>query len=507
MKEILVQTLNKIDENFDRNASKKGTLAVTKEEYKENFINTILNINDIIYADMQGEENQYTLYLKKYPASGYYFPEESKVTSEDDIILENDIIPENVILLNSEEGRIFYTMIHESKHVKQDDYWLSDDTSYYISHNRIMQILNEGNSDNQAEYIRDINYNSITKVSEDSYKLFDIIYNKLAYLVGEKKMDEYFKEQDSELASFLSDELDEKYGEGTGLELYQSITNLSFWSTFFNGEGTQKKLDNIRNEIIEKNELIEQQLKKHPKWADYYKERLTVNNNYYEMLNTIDKRVSDQFVEGETDFEKLTMFQRKIELKKLEELTLKCINQDINNISSKNEALDYIQLWDYYRNRCSIPKNTDDKPEGLLGEEETSSGKNFKLLSEVQHNLYEKCVEYGALNIQEIREKCIEYEDINIQDEQLFDKLIEAQLYDLSNASISYLDGKLNISDQYVTNEIFIKEKEDGSRELNINELYTSKGVKGTKILAEKEKKTLKDVIVETKEEIADLER
>ena len=49
IRKILVQTLNKIDKNFDMNASKRGTLAITKEEYKKDFINAISNLNDIIY--------------------------------------------------------------------------------------------------------------------------------------------------------------------------------------------------------------------------------------------------------------------------------------------------------------------------------------------------------------------------------------------------------------------------------------------------------------------------
>ncbi|MCI8760597.1 MAG: hypothetical protein HFJ34_05730 [Clostridia bacterium] len=66
--------MNKIDENFDRNASKKGTLVeVTKEEYKENFINAVSSLNDIIYADMNGEENQYTLYFRENPTVGAFY--------------------------------------------------------------------------------------------------------------------------------------------------------------------------------------------------------------------------------------------------------------------------------------------------------------------------------------------------------------------------------------------------------------------------------------------------
>ncbi|MCI8760596.1 MAG: hypothetical protein HFJ34_05725 [Clostridia bacterium] len=310
-------------------------------------------------------------------------------------------------------------------------------------------------------------------------------------------MGEFFKKQGEYFDCFLSEKLDEKYGEGTGVELYQTMTNLSFWSENLLGEVTQEKLDETRKEIMEKNEVIKQQLEENPGLTDFYNKVLTINNNYYEMLNAVESKVSDQFVEGETDFRELTMFQRNIELHKLEKLTLKCINQDINNISSKNEALDYIQKWDYYRNRCAISKNTCMSHKYIIGEEATLDEKNFEELIDVQHNLYEKCMEYGVLNI---------------QDEQLFNKLIEAQLYDLSNTSISYeqkgcLDRKLFISDQYLTNEISVKEKKDGNRELSIDKLYRSKGMEGTKALAQREKKTLKDIISQTKEEITGIDK
>ena len=42
VKEILVKTLDKIDENFDRNAKKKGKMvSFTKEEFKNNYISLI----------------------------------------------------------------------------------------------------------------------------------------------------------------------------------------------------------------------------------------------------------------------------------------------------------------------------------------------------------------------------------------------------------------------------------------------------------------------------------
>ena len=485
------------------NASKRGTLAITKEEYKKDFINAISNLNDIIYVDMNGEENQYVLYFKENPNVGAFYRR----------ILENELgkIPGNSIVYNNDFDKgLYYRMIHEIKHSEQKQAY----SDIFILYDDIIRILREGNSNYFAEYIRDIRlfegeavttasnrkYRlfSITNVSENAYKLLSIIYNKLSYLIGERELDEYFRKQDVYLHDFLSEKLDEKYGEGTGLELYQSITNLSFWSiSYYNaGVTTQEKLDKIREEIIMKNKIIKQELEENEDLTDYYNKVLTINNNYYEMLNAVERNISEKSVKSETDSEELTMYQRNIELKKLENLTLRCINKDIENISSKNEALDYIQLWDYYRNRCAISKNIYNKLGDSIGKEETSNEDNFKRLTDVQHNLYKKCIEYGALNI---------------QSEQVFDKMLEAQLYDLSNASIIYEykgKRKLIISDQYLTNESIIEKKKDGSREFSDYKQYRSKEVKGTKILAEREKekwtKNVNKVILDMEEEIID---
>ncbi len=432
-------------------------MVVTKEEYKKKFIDTILNLNDIIYVDMEGKENQYTLRFKKKGNLKAYITTESV---EDEL----GMIPKNNMVYSSEDDTKFSKTMMNLAYSEQKQTF----SDVFTSYDCIIKILKKGYKNNYVEYIDDIKYDSNVSENEE----FNRIYNKLCYLVGQKDMDEYIKKQDKYLNYFLSEKLDQKYGEGTGLELYQSITNLSFWSTY-DGEVTQEKLDNIREQIGKNNELIEQKLKDETEqFTDFYNIALAINNNYYEMLNTIDSKVSDQLIERETNFESLASFQKEIELEKLEKLTLQCINQDIDGIFNKNEALDYIKLWDYYRNTCMVGK-------------ETINEGNFKELNDVQHNLYEKCIEYGALNIQEINEKCIEYGERNIQDEQLFNKLIEAQLYHISHASISYLDGKLVISDQYVTNEVSIQEKKDGSTELKIDKQYNNRGFEGTKILAD----------------------
>ena len=119
------------------------------------------------------------------------------------------------------------------------------------------------------------------------------------------------------------------------------------------------------------------------------------------------------------------------QLEGLEKLTLKCINKDIENIQNKNDAIDYVQLWDYYRNRCTVNKGT------FKGKEETLLSNNFKEVKNTQKNLYNKCKQYKALNI---------------KDEKIFNKMIESQLYNVNNATVSYnkKKTKLIISDEYM---------------------------------------------------------
>ncbi len=452
IRKTLIETLDKIDENFNMNASKRGTLALTKEEYKNDFIDAILSVDDIVYTNMD-DENQYTLYFQENPTvSGAYVKTQVKN--------KLGTIPENIIIIANRSDIKPYMLMHETAHVHQQ----SRSSDIICSYSDITKMLNEGNANQRMEYIRDFNLKQIEDISASGYKLETIIYNKLSYLIGEKEMNEYIKKHDIDLISFLSDQLDEKYGKGTGLELYQHITNLSLWSTTYSGEVTQEKIDRILEEISTKNEYIEKERDKSNKLIQQI---LATNNNYKRMLDTI--KTGGEY--KNLDFDELTDITKKLELQGLEELTLKCVSKDIEDISSKKEALNYIQLWDYYRNRCLISKYYN-------GKEQTSKEWNFETVYEVQHKLYEKCVEYGALNT---------------QDEQLFDCLLEAQLYDLSNAVIAYGDyekqgDKLIISDQYLTNEFFMTEYSDGNKKYYLYEEYKgSSKVKGTKILAERE--------------------
>lgn len=107
VRQILIKTLNKIDENFDMNASKKGTLAVTKEEYKNDFIDAILSVDDIVYTNMD-DENQYTLHFQKDPiVSATYVRTQAKN--------KLGTIPENIIIATNRND-IIYDMMHETAH-------------------------------------------------------------------------------------------------------------------------------------------------------------------------------------------------------------------------------------------------------------------------------------------------------------------------------------------------------------------------------------------------------
>ena len=135
------------------------------------------------------------------------------------------------------ESDIIYNMMHETAHEEQK----LRDSDTICSYFDVTQILNEDNANEKAEYIRDFRLERTKDISINGYKLETVIYNKLSYLVGEKEMNQYMKKHDIDLISFLSDKLDKKYGEGTGLALYQHITNLSLWSTHYSGEVIHNK--------------------------------------------------------------------------------------------------------------------------------------------------------------------------------------------------------------------------------------------------------------------------
>ena len=373
------------------------------------------------------------------------------------------IQPNTIVILDGEN--IEYTILHEAGHVNQ----AHGDSGILTSYTNVMNMLKEGQATNNAYYIRNINLESISNISEDAYKLSTVVYNKLEYLIGEKELYEYVHTQNMDLYNFLCNKLDGKYGEGTGEKFYKCITNLQLWFDQYSEQNILDRIENDLQELNEKNEFIRTKIENGEQSAKLDM-AYSINNNYAELLNSIldlNKKIEDGLNHESFILESGFRGKEKEELRKLEKLTLKCINKDIENISSKNEAIDYIQLWDYYRHRCSIGRNQE------LGEEATNKDENFKMLLNVQHKLFKKCMEYKALNI------C---------DEKVFDKLIEAQLCDTCNASVIDGTNNMKILDEYLINSVETY-KADNGKKIYIWDVNKNKEGKasGIKIVADKE--------------------
>lgn len=458
VKEILIKTLNKIDENFDRNAKKKGKMAFTKEKFKNDYISLISNLDDIVCVGKDTKENQYTQYYKE---RGFALP--AAIYFKGDIVNSLGTIHENNILMKEDRDNIEYILIHELTHKRQG----KTNNNRYINHKNVFAMLYEGHSNNMAEYVRDTKLDdrefTITNVSMTNYYISSKIYNKLSYLVGEIQMDEYMqKTNEKTLRDFLKEKLDDKYGKGTGQNLYKYVTNLSFFSRF-TIDLKPEKIEGLYEKISKRNESVQQEIEKKGQ-SDELSSILDVNNNFKAMLDKIYNK------DTKTINKKAYKNEKNKQLKGIEMLCLDCISKDIENINNKNDAIDYVQLWDYYRNRCSISKYYE------VGEEAPVLSENFDKLKEVQKNLYNKCKQYKALNI---------------SDKEIFDKLIESQLYNVSNATISYNknETELTISDEYIVNKFEVETKKDGNKKYSIiTEYENDKGtVKGKKILATKE--------------------
>ncbi len=102
----------------------------------------------------------------------------------------------------------------------------------------VWRLLKEGHSTNQSEYIRDIDTcNRYPNL--DGYYLPTNVYNKLSYLISEQKMNKII-ENSGNLRNILSEELDSKYGAGTGIEMLKHITNLSFVFSTYDGNLDEK---------------------------------------------------------------------------------------------------------------------------------------------------------------------------------------------------------------------------------------------------------------------------
>lgn len=461
VKEVLVNTLDKIDENFDRNASKKGKLAAfNKEEFKQRYVSLINELDDIVYVEKDDSPNQYTEYFNKDSIFGGA-PVACYVNKE----ITNDLgkIPSNIVIMK--EGQdLEYIFVHELTHEDQNAY----KNKIYINYKDIISMLREGHSNNMAEYVRDTKLvgtnDSITHNSLTAYDIPTMVYNKLSYLVGTKQMDEYMQNSDKDsLNNFLSEKLDSKYGQGTGENLYKYITNLSFWFKNYSGGITEEKIEGFYEKLDEKNRIVEERKKENGQ-SDIFTSISNIHNNFEEMLNNIYNK------ETKTIDKKSMKKELHKQLKEIEMLSLRCVNKDIESINNKNDVIDYVQLWDYYRNRCAISKYYS------IAEEEPLLSDNFKELKDTQKRLYKKCKQYKALNI---------------TDEKIFNKMIESQLYNVNNATISYNKNKtkLIISDEYIINKFEIETNKDGDKKYYlVNEYENDKGtVKGNKILARRE--------------------
>ena len=252
VKEQLVALFEGIDKNFDRNAKQKGTQAIDKNDFKKSIINLLENLNDVVFVDDLDGDNEYANYFKDKPSVGAFYRQETNVIALQPEYLtfagkrissdmkkykgqpyifvhelqhsaqlsgkENASYQENIYTYNSEDDEL------SLKKVSEDNFFLY--SSYLDS------LLREGHSNNQAEYVRDFNVDKLDLISETSYSIPTIVYNKLAYLVGEKLMDSYMKNPTTYLCDFLTNQLDSKYGEGSGLEMYSLINNLTLcWNS------------------------------------------------------------------------------------------------------------------------------------------------------------------------------------------------------------------------------------------------------------------------------------
>lgn len=438
VEQIIEATLDRIDKNFDWHATQKGT-DLTKEEFKNHMISLIDKVDDIIFVDLETDElSQYTKYFYENPNVAAFY----NITP-----LETDLgpIPSNVIIMKKDSLKVLpYYLGHELAHSEED---FNNNYLLCAQYSNIISMLREGRANSKAEFVRERG-DSEEAFSLTAYDLPTVIYNKLSYFVGEKEMDEFIKNSEKNLFDFLTEHLDEKYGEGVGEKVYQYVSNLSLYFTHYTGELNQKRAQKVCKEIEMLNGMINDKVKKAETEEEIkrLKKIYHSNDNMKQMIQNIldryenreDFDVADTKLAKKAELAKFELAKGEVyatQQKELEMLNLNCIALDIHKISNQKEALDYVQLWDYYRHRCAISKY------GGLGVEKTDAQDNYKKLLNVQHQLYEKCCETNALEI---------------KDEEIFDKMIEAQLCDVQKAKVrtNQKGTKFIISDEYFVDKL-----------------------------------------------------
>lgn len=259
VKSILLSILYKIETAY-KDYEKVKQDVIPKDEFIQNIINQI-------------QENCETIKLVK-PNS-----EESKIIGNRTFLVNKD---KKSIICYPIERKVLYCISKISKNieiVKED---------HFLIHQTLSDLINVGNNINTVEPMRDFNGYSWTTIPREIESIkHNLIYQNLRILVGEQFLDKwiYNKEFIIDYIELLKERLVKNYGKVEGVELLETLKQLSILMSVKYDKKLEQEIFEIRSNLEQQLEYIQDSVK-FVQYVNKEKENLTRKIKYIdETLN------------------------------------------------------------------------------------------------------------------------------------------------------------------------------------------------------------------------------
>lgn len=399
---LMINTYEDIEKNYDKNNLLENN-NITKDEYIERYISNIeKNVDKITLLEAHEKEEEKTEVEKQMNsiyAAGCCF-------SDGIYIIKNDRYTQNTI------NSIF---IHELKHAEQN------------FSNKERSVLVRSLTEGSASFANfKMNDYEIENRRFCDYSLEGNIYKKFVYLLGEEVMNDFIVGNTKDnFEKIATSSIDAKYGKGMGEKIYKNLNDLSY-----NKLNREKEIPNSKRSIEHLKDILAS--KSYRLMQNHGKDILIEGTDEVFISKETIERLKRDIEQKENVLKILSKSQKDVAVD-AENAVLECILIDAKNVSSKDEAKAMLKKWDVYRD-STLYTNRGTSRKSI--KDEDYSGMS---VADIEDVLYEKCIEYDALNI---------------KNRQLFDLVIKSELYDIQNVNISYEDDIICIADGFIINRI-----------------------------------------------------
>lgn len=309
MKEVIRDVFREIDENYDKYAAvEEGT--GSKKQYMDKLLHILQErCKEAILVEEHDEGSEEDKRLKQADALGLA-----------------SLIENKIIVRDREDKELrTKTALHELVHLSQEGFHVNNEIPYRSS---IMNLLMEADATNNGKYAIKPVFGKFGKVSlfnrvnntyvefvnpYSSYPEFLNIYKKLEYLVGEKFMEDWKSDSNTEKDYFREMEylVDSKYGKGTFKPIFYNLIKIA---GFIDNRQImpileEEKKEEIENSLLSNRQYYEQQLnrmqpreifiKEVKATIDFLNNSITKNNEILNNENLLQQKYKERIIEQE----------------------------------------------------------------------------------------------------------------------------------------------------------------------------------------------------------------